>query len=530
MRRNNLFFIVLIAALLVVGVVPASAKNTVRWIGQGDALTADPMAANEEPTIHMCRNFYETLIGQDKSLKFIPCLATSWKLLNPTTWEFHLRKGVKFHDGSPFTAEDVKFSFERAVSKTSDIKAKLRNVKEVKIIHDHLVHFITDGPAPVLPNYLITIYMMSKKWCEKHGVTMPQDRSKQEESYAVRHAMGTGPFKLVLREPNIRTILAKNESWWGLKEYPHQVDEVIFTPIANQATRVAALLSGEADFLTDTPLQDIKRIENTPGMRVMQTAQLRTVFLGMNQGRKELLHSDVKGKNPFKDKRVRQAIYQAIDIEAIKKKVMRGYSIPAGIITAPPTQGYTKKLDERLPYNPAAAKKLLTEAGYPNGFSIQLDCPNDRYVNDEAIGQAIVGMLAKIGIKVNLVAVPKAIYFPKLLSHKVDFYMLGWGVFSLDSNYVFSYLVRGADKGWNGTGFNDPEINETIKKIDIETDFNKRDAMIQSVWDRVRKDILYVPLHHQVIVWAMNAKIDIPIFSDNGARFYLCKFVKKQGK
>ena len=527
MRKNYFFPVLLITALLVVAVAPASAKNTVRWIGRGDALSADPMAANEATTNHMSRQYYGTLIGWDENLKFIPWLATSWKLINPTTWEFKLRKGVKFHDGSPFTAEDVKFSFERALSKTSDFRIKIKNVKEVKIINDHVVHVVTDGPAPVLPNYLTTIYMMSKKWCEKHGVTMPQDRTKQEESYAVRHAMGTGPFKLVRRDPDVRTVLAKNKGWWGLKKYPHQVDEVIFTPIANQATRVAALLSGEIDFLIDPPMQDLKRIENTPGMRVKETAQLRTIFLGMNQGRKELLNSDVKGKNPFADKRVRQAIYQAIDINAIKKKVMRGYAMPAGIITAPPVRGYTKKLDQRLPYDPAAAKKLLAEAGYPNGFSVQLDVPNNRYINDEAIGQAIVGMLAKVGIKVNLVAVPKTIHFPKIKTRKTDFYMLGWGVWSLDSNYVFNYLVRGADKGWNGTGFNDPKLNEIITKIDIETDFDKRDALIQSVWKRVKNDILYIPLHTQVIVWAMNAKIDIPIFPDDGARFYLCKFVKK---
>jgi peptide/nickel transport system substrate-binding protein len=526
MRRKSFFFVMVLTTLLVIAAAPADAENIVRWASQGDALTADPMAANEATTVNMCRNFYGTLVARGENLKFIPWLATSWKIINPTTWEFNLRKGVKFQDGSPFTAEDVKFSFERALSKTSDFKKKIEAVKEVKIINDHVVHIVTDGPLPILPNYLITIFMMSKKWCEKHDVTMPQDRTKQEESYAVRHAMGTGPFKLVLREPDVRTVMVKNKDWWGLKEYPHHVDEVIYTPIANQATRVAALLSGEIDFLLDPPLQDLKRIEKTPDMRVEEVEQLRTIFLGVNQGRKELLTSNIKGKNPFADKRVRQAIYQAIDINAIKKKVMRGYAKPAGIITPPPVHGYTKIMDQRLPYDPAAAKKLLAEAGYPNGFSVQLDVPNNRYINDEAIGQAIVGMLAQVGIKVNLSAVPKTLHFPKIKERKTDFYMLGWGVGTLDSIYVFSYLVRGADKGWNGTGFNDPQVNETIKMIEVETDFNKRDAMIQSVWDRVQNDILYIPLHHQVIVWAMNAKIDMPIFPDNGARFFLCKIKK----
>jgi len=526
MRRSHLFLGVLIIAVLAVAVMPASAKNVLRWASQGDALTSDPMSANETTTQAASRMTYGTLVAKDPSLKIIPWLATSWKIIDPITWEFPLRKGVRFHDGSPFTAADVKFSFERAHSKTSDFKGKVKSVKEVKIINDHLVHIITDGPNPILPNYLVTIFMMSEKWCKKHGVEVPQDRSAQEETYAVRHAIGTGPFKMILREPDVRTVLEKNEDWWGLKEYPTNVDEIIFTPIANQATRVAALLSGEIDFLLDPPLQDLRRLASAPGIKLQKTAQVRTIFFGMNQGRDELLTSDVKGKNPFKDKRVRQALYQAIDIEAIKKKVMRGYSMPAGIITPPPVHGYTKEMDQRLPYDIEAAKSLLAEAGYPNGFSIRLDCPNNRYNNDEAICQATVGMLGKIGVKVNLSAVPKTLHFPKIKNRNTDFYMLGWGVSTLDSHYVFHYLVQGADKGWNGSGFNDPEINEMIEKLSIETDFAKRDAMIQSVWDRVQGDIIYLPLHHQVIVWAMKDKVDLPIFADNAPRFHLTRIMK----
>ncbi len=520
----------LLGGFLVVGVVayaasPAVAKNTIRWASQGDALSGDPMAANEAPTNSASRKIYDVLVYADKDLKFIPWLATSWKLINDTTWEFNLRKGVKWQDGSDFTAEDVKFSFERVLSPTSDFKKQVNSVKEVKIINPHKVHIINTGPNPILPNQLTNIYMMSKAWCEKHNVTKPQDRAAKEETYAVRHAMGTGPFKLVLREPDVKTVLVKNENWWGLKQFPHEVDEIIYTPIANPATRVAALLSGELDFVLDPPLQDLNRIKSTPNLKIKQTSQTRTIFLGMNQGKDKLLTATVPG-NPLKDKRVRQAFYQSINIEAIKKKVMRGYSVPAGIITSKFIHGHTPELDKRLPYDPAAAKKLLADAGYPDGFGIQLDCPNNRYINDEGICQAVVGMLAKIGVKVTLSAIPKTIHFPKIKNRETDFYMLGWGVPTLDSHYVFSFLTRGADKGWNGTGFADPEIDKAINQIEIETDFAKRDALIAKVWQRMKGNINYLPLHHQVIVWAMNDRVDIPIVADDGVRFIYTKFKK----
>lgn len=526
MKLKHIISGVALSAAMAIVAVPALAKNTIRWASQGDALTADPHAANESPTHSASRKIYDVLYYNDKDMKNVPWLATGFKLVDAVTWEFTLRKGVKFHDGSDFTAADVKFSLERAASPTSDLKGDISSIKEVKIIDDHTVQIITKEPNPILTNQLTNIFIMSKAWSEKNGVTQPQDRAGKEETFAVRHAMGTGPFKLKLREPDVKTILVKNENWWGLKDNPHEVDEIIYTPIANQATRVAALLSGELDFILDPPLQDLNRIKATPGLHLEQTAQVRTIFLGMNQGVKELISSNIKGKNPLADQRVRQAFYQAIDIEAIKKKVMRGYSVPAGLITPPAVHGYTDELNKRRPYDVAAAKKLLADAGYKDGFSLQLDCPNNRYINDEGICQAVVGMLGKIGVKVHLSAIPKTIHFPKIKNRETDFYMLGWGVSTLDSHYVFNYLVKSADKGWNGTGFKDSEIDATILKIEKEVDFPKRDKMIAGVWQTMRDNVNYLPLHHQVIVWAMSDKLDIPIVADDGVRFIYTKFKK----
>lgn len=521
-KYSSLVTVAIIA--LAVFSTTASAENVIRWASQGDALTLDPHAANESPTHSSSRKIYDVLYYNDKDMKNIPWLATGFKLINSTTWEFALRKGVRFQDGSDFTATDVKFSIERALSPTSDLKGDISSIQQVNIIDSHTVQIITSEPNPILTNQLTNVFIMSKAWSEKNNVAKPQDRAGKEETYAVRHAMGTGPFKLEIRESDIKTILVKNNDWWGLKYYPHEVDRVIYTPIANQATRVAALLSGELDFILDPPLQDLDRIKNTPGLHLEQTAQVRTIFLGMNQGVDQLLTSNVKGKNPFADQRVRQAMYQAINIEAIKKKVMRGYAVPAGLITPPAVHGYTEALNNRRPYDLSASRKLLAAAGYPDGFSVQLDCPNNRYINDEGICQAVVGMLGKIGIKVDLSAIPKTLHFPKIKNRETDFYMLGWGVSSLDSHYVFNYLVKSADKGWNGTGFKDSTIDNKIDAIGSEVDFPKRDIMIAEVWQKLRDNVNYLPLHHQVIVWAMSDKIDIPIVADDGVRFIYTKF------
>jgi peptide/nickel transport system substrate-binding protein len=524
MKINNLVAAIVIMFSAAWLPTEASARNVIRWASQGDALTADPHAANELTTTSAARKVYDSLVYADKDLNFIPWLATSWKLINPTTWEFKLREGVKWQDGSSFTAQDVKFSLDRARAKTSDFKKQIDSIENVEVVSDHLARIVTTGPNPILPNQLTTIFMMSKAWSEKHEVAEPQDFAAKQETYAVRHAMGTGPFRLVKREPGVRTVMVKNEDWWGLAYYPHEVDELIYTPIANQATRVAALLSGELDFVLDPPLQDLERIKRTPGIKLVQTAQDRTIFLGMNQAREELLTSDVKGANPLSDRRVRLAFYQAIDIDAIREKVMRGYSEPAGMITAPSVHGHTESLDKRHPYDLAVARKLLAEAGYPDGFSIRLDCPNNRYINDESICQAVAGMLGKIGVKVKLSAIPKTLHFPKVKNQKTDFYMLGWGVPTLDSHYVFSYLAR--ESTWNATGFEDPKISGLIDEIGVQVDFAARDKAINTVWEHMKKEVVYLPLHHQVVVWAMKDWLDVPIVADNGVRFIYAKINK----
>lgn len=513
-----------LAFALAVTMSAAEAKNTLRWSSQGDALTADPHAQNHGPTTAAALQVYDPLIRRNAKSELEPSLAVSWKSTNPTTWEFKLRPGVKYHDGAPFTADDVVFSIMRAKSPTSDFRNYIDSVVEVKKVDELTVHIIIKEPNPILPSQLTFIAMMSKSWAEKNKVERPQDYKNKEETYAIRNANGTGPYVLKKRDPGIETIMERNPAWWGWKtpQGGGNVDEIVYRPIRAGATRLAALLSGEIDFVLDVSPQDVEKVKQNPKLKILQTPQIRAIFYGLDVGRNELRTSDVKGKNPFADKRVRQAIQMAIDTQAIKRVVMRGYSAPAGIITSPGVRGYTAALDKPNVANLDGAKALMKQAGYEKGFTVKLDCPNDRYANDEQICQATVGMLGKIGIKVQLDAQANALHFPKIQKRETDFYMLGWGVPTYDSHYVFNFLYH--SKGtWNAAGYNNPKVDELTNKMAAELDVKKRDALIAEAWSIVKADAIYIPLHHQVLVWGMAKNVDLPITVDDVPNFRWAK-------
>jgi peptide/nickel transport system substrate-binding protein len=513
---------------LTAGLSAAEAKNTLRWSSQGDALTADPHSQNEGPTNSASLNIYDPLIRRNAKSELEPSLALSWKTVNPSTWEFKLRQGVKFHDGTPFTADDVVFSINRAMAATSDFRSYLDSVAEVKKVDDFTVHFVTKGPNPILPSQLTQICIMSKAWAEKHKVEKPQDFKNKEETYAIRNTNGTGPYIMKKRDPGIETVLERNPDWWGWKtaQGGGNVDEIVYRPIRNAATRVAALLSGEIDFVLDPPVQDLENIKRDVKLKVLQTPQIRTIFFGLDVGRNELRLSDVKGKNPFADKRVRQAIQLAIDAQAIKRVVMRNLSAPAGIVTSPGVHGYTAALDKPVAANLDQAKALMKQAGYERGFSVKLDCPNDRYTNDEQICQSAVGMLGRIGIRVQLDAQSKTLHFPKIQKSESDFYLLGWGVPPQDSHYVFNYLYatkKGGKGLWNATGFSNAKMDDLIARMEVEIDAKKRDALIAEAWALAKAELIYIPIHHQVISWAMVKTLDLPIVVDDSPNFRWAK-------
>ncbi|MDA9134026.1 ABC transporter substrate-binding protein [Candidatus Pelagibacter ubique] len=512
--KNKSLIRLLLTAVLLFGFSSAGA-NTIKWSMAGDSLTLDPHAQNEGPTTQVSRQVYEALVTRGLDMQIGPQLATKWKAVDATTWYFFLREDVKFHDGSYMTSEDVVFSIIRAQQPTSDFKEYISSISSVKAIDKYTVQIKTKEPNPILLNQLSNIFVMSKAWSAKNFSTAPQNWNASQETYASTNTMGTGPFKITLREPNTKTVFKKNGKWWGNVE--HNLTSIELLPIANAATRVAALLSGEIDIVTDAPVQDLGRIGSSATHKVESTPQMRTIFLGMDQAADQL-RSGNTGDNPFKKKEVRQALYQAIDIDAIKKKVMRGDSEPAGIITFPGVTGYTKDLDKRLPYDPKAAKQLLADAGYPDGFDVELRCPNDRYVNDEAICTAVVGMFGKIGVNVSLNAQTKSKHFKELKEDKADFYMLGWGVPTLDSHYVFHYLYD-SGASWNKVNFSNARVDELIKVMEGEVDLTKRNAAISEAWKIVKDDISYLPLHHQVISWASAKNVNVPIRPNNEPLF-----------
>jgi len=498
--------------------------KTFRIADQGDALSMDPHSLNESLQLSITGNIYEPLVAHDKKLGLVPGLATKWTQVNPTTWRFELRRGVTFHDGTPFTADDVVFTFARAAGDGSDMKSYVNDVAQVKKIDADTVEIVTKSPFPILPDVISLVYIMSKKWCEENRAEKPVDKRKGIENTASFKANGTGPFRLRSREPGVRTVLVRNLNYWDKVE--SNVDEVVFTPIGADATRVAALISGEIDMMQPVPVQDVARLKQNPNLNIMQGPELRTIFLGMDQARNELLFSSVKGKNPLKDVRVRRAFYQAIDIEAIRSRIMRGAATPTALMIAPGIKGFPAELNKRLPYDPEASKKLLAEAGYPSGFEIKMNCPNDRYVNDGEICQAVAGMLARVGVKVNLEAETKGTYFPKILSRNTSFYLLGWTPGTYDSHNVLNAIIGSPDPSGRGQfnlgGYSNPRVDELAKLVQSETDQAKRNAMIAEAFKIHQDEVGHLPLHQQALAWGMRKNVSLVQLPDN---FNLFKWV-----
>jgi peptide/nickel transport system substrate-binding protein len=511
MKRSLSILAVLVFSTTVV------CAQTFRWASQGDPQTMDPHAQNELLTNAMNGQVYETLVNRDKKLALEPVLATEWKEITPTKWRLKLRPNVKFHDGSPFTADDVLFSSQRARAGTSDIAVYANALGTPKKIDALTVEFDLPAVNPIFLQHLTTLPIMSKAWAEKNNATKPIDYKNKEEGFASMHANGTGPFMLVSRQPDVKTVYKRNPAWWG--KFEGNVQEVVYTPIKSDATRVAALISGELDFVLDPAPQDVPRLKSS-GLKVIEGPENRALFIGMDQHRDQLQYSDVKGKNPFKDLRVRQALYQAIDIETIKTKLMRGNALPTGSVTPSPLGSFNDpQIEGRLPYDLAGAKKLLADAGYPQGFEVTLDCPNNRYVNDEEICQTLASMWAKLGVKIRLNTMPRTTYFPKLQRLDTSMYLLGWGGAITDAETTLTPILRSRGEGgtgsWNFGQMKDAKLDELAAASSREPDAKKREQLIKAALKQAHDQVLYIPLHRQVIPWASRANVEVVHRADN---------------
>lgn len=491
--------------------------RTLRLADQGDALSMDPHSLNDGLQLSLTGNVYEGLTARGPGLELVPGLAREWRRTGPTTWRFELRSGVRFHDGAELTADDVVFSLERAAAPASDMRAYVGLIAGARRVDELTVDIETTQPAPILPEMLSLVYIMDREWCEAQGAMQPVDKRKGIENAASYKANGTGPYRLRARDPGVRTEFERNPDYWGTID--GNVDRVEFTPIGNDATRVAALVSGEVDLMQPVPVRDIPRLASDPKLRVRQGPELRTIFLGMDVASEELRFSSVKGRNPFRDRRVRLAMYQAIDMDAIVERIMRGAARPAALLVGPGVNGYEPALDRRHPFDPEAARRLLAQAGYPDGFEVRMDCPNDRYVNDGEVCQAIAAMFARIGIRIRLDVQTKSIHFPKILARNTSLFMLGWTPATYDAHNALYNLAATPDGSGQGQfnlgGYSNARVDALVHAMASEGDEGRRKALIAEALRLHHDDIGHLPLHQQGLAWGMRDTVRMVLRPDN---------------
>jgi len=493
--------------------------QTLRWASQGDPQTMDPHSQNESMTNMVNGQVYERLTRRDRQLNIVPGLASEWTQVSPLVWRFKLRPGVKFHDGSPFTADDVVFSINRAKEPTSQISVYANAVGVPRKIDELTVEFQQSSFNPIFLQHLDTLWMMSRSWSEAHRVSRPLDFKNKEESHTSMNANGTGPYILVTRQPGIKTVYKRNPNWWG--KFEGNVQDVVFTPISNDATRLAALVSGEIDFVLDPAPRDVTRLRSTGGVKVIDGPENRLVFLGMDQARDKLLYGNVPGdKNPFKDPRVRRALYQAIDVETMRSKLMNGLSVPTGGLTPASIAAYDDpKIEARFPFDMAAARRLMAEAGYADGFEVTLDCPNNRYINDEEICQAVAAMWAQLKVKVRVSAMPRVTFFPKIEKLDTSVYLYGWGGAITDAESILTPVFR--NRGERGVGnynygnWRNDKFDQLAAQSSVEPDPKKREQLIKAALTEFKEQVHVIPLHRQMIPWAARSTVSVVHRADN---------------
>ena len=526
-RRSPVAALALGASAFALGAAVPLHAETFRWASSTDPQTLDPHAVSSAPVLGFLNNVYEGLVRRDREMQVEPALATSWEALGDTGWRFTLREGVTFHDGAELTADDVLFSYERAASEESDVRSWFAPVSEVVVVDDYTIDFLTSAPNPIFPDSIANFMIMDRGWTEENEAARP---SKEAENFATRNANGTGAYRVASRDPGVRTVLEAFDGWWD--EDIGNVTEGVFTPIGESATGVAALLSGEIDFISPIPLQDVPRMKERSGFTVHEGVEARVILFGFALAAETLAFGDGAGDaNPFLDTRVRKAAYQAIDVDALTAKVMRGAAEPASQLVSDEMRGYSTAHAARFPYDPEAARALLADAGFPDGFSFGLRCPNDRYLNDESICKAAASMLARVGLRADLDAMPVRNYWPELREGRFDMYLLGWSPGTFDAEHPIRFLVATPDEekklgSWNFGGFSNARVDELLPMIQTELDDAKRQGMIDEVTKIVQDEVAYVPMYVQPLVAASKDSISLTQRTDD---FFILRWVDVGG-
>ncbi|PIE00008.1 MAG: nickel/dipeptide/oligopeptide ABC transporter substrate-binding protein [Thiothrix nivea] len=490
----------LAAALLSVGLMGSLNAATLKMAYDADPVSLDPHEQLSGGTLQMSHMIFDPLVRWTKDLSFEPRLAEKWEQVDDTTMRFHLRKGVKFHSGNGFTADDVVFTFNR-LKDSPDFKGIFSAFKEAKAVDDYTVDLITEKPFPLILHNATYIFPMdSKFYSGKDENGKPKDALvKHGDAFASTHASGTGPFTVTDREQGVKVEFARNDNYWD-KKSPGNVDKITLTPIKEDPTRVAALLSGDVDFIAPVPPTDHERIKDNDKVDLITLPGTRIITFQLNQDRVE----------HFKNPKVRQAIAYAINQEGIAKKIMKGFATPAAQFSPKGYLGHNESLTPRFDLD--KAKALMKEAGLEKGFSVTMMAPNNRYVNDEKIAQAVASMLAKINIKVDLKTLPKAQYWPEFDKRSADMMMIGWHSDTEDSNNFFEFLSACPDKEsgmgqYNSGNYCNPEADKMMQEASAITDPEKRAEIMQNIEKMLYDDAAFVPLHWQNLAWAANKKV-----------------------
>ncbi len=491
-----------IAAALI-AMAPLSAQaTTFTWATANDILGLDPHANNHGVTNAMKSNVYEPLVRRDADGSLSPALATRWENVSPTTWRFHLRPNVRFHGGEAFTAADVVHSIERV--RQNDMAYTAQTIASARAVDDLTVEIETRGPNPVLLQDLTLLFITSKAWIEANNAfaVARAGQSGATNSFVQLNANGTGPFRVAERLADERTVLVPNPNWWDSAQ--HGITRAVFRPVASAPTRVAALLSRELDVMYHVPLQDLPRLQGQQGVRVMQGPTARTIYLGMDVSRPDSLETPGT-PNPMRDVRVRRAMYQAIDMETIRRVVLRNSTTASGLPIAPAIVGFDAESNQRLPFDPDAARRLLAEAGFPQGFRVSLGCPNNRYVNDEAICQSIVAMLQRVGIQARLDAMPFGRFLQRGGAGEFQFWMLGWTPGNFDITNPARELLGEGSFNWGK--LNDEQMNALAARIGQTAVGPERDALARQYWTRFREVLPMIPLHQEPQIFGVRETV-----------------------
>jgi peptide/nickel transport system substrate-binding protein len=498
---------VLGAVLLTAGAISPSLSQTVNVGMAADVTSVDPHYHLYSPNQSIADHVFNRLIERNDQLRLLPGLALSWRPVDELTWEFKLRPNVVFHDGSPFTAEDVAFSIDRVPTvkdSPGPFTVYTKEIASVTIVDPLTIRFKTHRPHALLPNDLSVLPIIPKKLGT--GVTTADFNSGKA-------VIGTGPYKLVKFSRGERIELVRNDAYWG-KKPPAQ--SLVFKILTNDASRVAALLSGDVQVIEAVPVADIKRLSDSQDVAIVQRVSTRLIFLYFDVSRAPSpFVTDSAGKpldaNPLKDLRVRKAMSKAIDRELIRSRLMDGASRPTAQLVIQGLSGYTEALKPES-VDVDGAKKLLADAGYPNGFSVILHGPNNRYVQDEQILQTVAQMLGRIGITVKVEAMPAAVFFPRNNRGDFSFSMSGWVPDSGEASSPLRTLLaaRNKDKGFgafNAGGYSNPKMDQLIEKAMETLNDGERDKLLQQAVELAMADQAIAPLHHQVNVWATRKNI-----------------------